>query len=228
MVCEAEDTAFTVTWVASIEDAHAALTSDHYDVALVDHRSAPRAGSTSCGGCAISRLAAARAAGRVRGCAAGRRSLSPRRRRLPGEGRSHGAGAPAGAAPRRRAQPDRGRAPREPGASRAGRAHRQPRAAGGRVAHDFNNLLTGILGCTSRSNASSSRSIRRVSRWRDPAVRRAASRLTRQLLAYSRKQTLEPVPLDLSQVVEGMLEMIRRLIGDHVTFASKRRPACRS
>ncbi len=44
MVCEAEDTAFTVTWVASIDDAHAALTSDHYDVALVDASLGPESG----------------------------------------------------------------------------------------------------------------------------------------------------------------------------------------
>ena len=102
------------------------------------------------------------------------------------------------------------------------------RLAGG-IAHDFNNLLTGILGCTSTLERSSSRTIRP----REPidAMRRTAelaSRLTRQLLAYSGRQTIEPTEIDLNHVVEGLAEMLRRLIGDHLTFDVATRGRCRS
>ncbi|MEN6439138.1 MAG: transporter substrate-binding domain-containing protein [Syntrophobacter sp.] len=90
------------------------------------------------------------------------------------------------------------------------------RLAGG-VAHDFNNMLGIILGYTEMALAQL-----------DPAqplhadlreVRKAANRsadLTRQLLAFARKQTVAPRVLDLNQTVEGMLKMLRRLIGEDI------------
>jgi signal transduction histidine kinase len=92
------------------------------------------------------------------------------------------------------------------------------RLAGG-IAHDFNNLLTGILGYTSLLERDFEPD--HPSRESIDAIRRSselASRLTRQLLAYSRKQTLQPQPLDLNLVIEGLGEMLRRLLSEHLTF----------
>jgi|EndMetStandDraft_3_1072993.scaffolds.fasta_scaffold100311_2 signal transduction histidine kinase len=92
------------------------------------------------------------------------------------------------------------------------------RLAGG-IAHDFNNLLTGILSCT----ATLEQQIDQDHPAREPidAVRRTAelaARLARQLLAYGGRQTIEPAEIDLNRVVEGLAEMLRRLVGDHLTF----------
>jgi two-component system, cell cycle sensor histidine kinase and response regulator CckA len=88
--------------------------------------------------------------------------------------------------------------------------------AGG-VAHDFNNLLTVITGHTDLllgDEAISSRVRDSLEQMRD-ASRRAAT-LTRQLLAFSRKQVLVPAVLDLRAIVSDMGRMLRRLIGDHI------------
>jgi two-component system, cell cycle sensor histidine kinase and response regulator CckA len=95
------------------------------------------------------------------------------------------------------------------------------RLAGG-IAHDFNNLLTGILSCTTRLEEL----IESDHPAREPidSVRRTAelaARLARQLLAYGGRQTIEPSEIDLNRVVEGLAEMLRRLVGDHLTFEVK-------
>jgi PAS domain S-box-containing protein len=88
--------------------------------------------------------------------------------------------------------------------------------AGG-VAHDFNNLLTVIIG---RSQLFLARAAAGDPGRRDvEMVNRAAERaagLTRQLLAFSRKQVLKPEPLDLNALVGGLAPMLRRLIGEHI------------
>jgi signal transduction histidine kinase/CheY-like chemotaxis protein len=90
--------------------------------------------------------------------------------------------------------------------------------AGG-IAHDFNNLLTVISGFTQMALADSSTK----SRTRDDlgqvmgAAERAAG-LTRQLLAFSRKQLLQPTVLDLETVVEDIAPMLRRLVGEHIAL----------
>jgi two-component system, cell cycle sensor histidine kinase and response regulator CckA len=89
------------------------------------------------------------------------------------------------------------------------------RLAGG-VAHDFNNLLTVIFGYTDvllqglepGPLHEATREVRRASE-------RAAA-LTRQLLAFSRKQTLVPEVLDMGDVVRGLSTMVERLIGEDV------------
>jgi PAS domain S-box-containing protein len=90
------------------------------------------------------------------------------------------------------------------------------RLAGG-VAHDFNNLLTVILSYCSilaKGLPRDSRNAHDVEQI-DRAAQRAAE-LTRQLLAFSRRQVLEPKPLELGTTVGAMESMIRRLIGEDV------------
>ena len=91
------------------------------------------------------------------------------------------------------------------------------RLAGG-VAHDFNNLLTAISGYSNlvldRLHARDSDLIEDV-REIDKAAQRAHS-LTRQLLAFSRKQLLQPQILSVNDVVGDMDAMLRRLIGEDI------------
>jgi two-component system, cell cycle sensor histidine kinase and response regulator CckA len=102
------------------------------------------------------------------------------------------------------------------------------RLAGG-VAHDFNNLLTAIIGyadlVTERMDPSE-QTARDVGEIRRAADR--ASGLTRQLLAFSRKQFLNPAVLDLNETVSELLQMLPRVIGDHIrTAASLGQDLCR-
>ena len=92
------------------------------------------------------------------------------------------------------------------------------RLAGG-VAHDFNNLLTAILGYGELilAQAEESPELRANVEEILAAANRAAS-LTRQLLAFSRRQTLQPEPLDLNEVVRGIDKMLRRILGEDLTI----------
>lgn len=87
------------------------------------------------------------------------------------------------------------------------------------VAHDFNNILTVILGNTSlqlRSQHLDEKlnvSLQQVER----AAERATA-LTRQLLAYSRKQIIQRRPLLLNDVVDQTVAMLRRVIGEHISL----------
>ncbi|HEY3803556.1 MAG TPA: ATP-binding protein [Kofleriaceae bacterium] len=90
------------------------------------------------------------------------------------------------------------------------------RLAGG-IAHDFNNLLTVILSYAAmlgRALPKDSRAADDVHQI-DRAAQRAAE-LTRQLLAFSRRQVLEPKALDLGEALQAMATMIRRLIGEDI------------
>jgi len=90
------------------------------------------------------------------------------------------------------------------------------RLAGG-VAHDFNNLLTVIVGRTDmmrREIPDSHPWARELSDILDAAQRAAA--LTQQLLAFSRRQVIDPRPLDLNGVIERSGQLLRRLIGEDV------------
>src|ERR1051325_10557329 len=92
--------------------------------------------------------------------------------------------------------------------------------AGG-IAHDFNNLLTAILGSTQLLlQATPPGDVRRedVEEIRNAGLR--AAELTRQLLAFSRRQVLAPKVLELNAVVANMDKMLRRLIGEDVELAT--------
>jgi PAS domain S-box-containing protein len=98
--------------------------------------------------------------------------------------------------------------------------------AGG-VAHDFNNLLTAIIGFAALAEDE----IRE-----EPAhewlaqIRRSgeqAAAVTRQLLAFGRRQILQPVQLDLNHVVEEVQKMLRRLIGEDITLTTRLAPGLR-
>ena len=101
------------------------------------------------------------------------------------------------------------------------------RLAGG-VAHDFNNLLTAIRGNAELLLADippDSQSREDVEEIRRAADRAAA--LTRQLLAFSRRQVLQPRLLDLNGSVTEMQRMLRRLLGEDVELATRLDPHLR-
>ena len=85
------------------------------------------------------------------------------------------------------------------------------------VAHDFNNLLTVILGFTEVVLADAPTATRHGEDLREiiKAAQRATG-LTRQLLAFSRQQTLHTVPLDVNGLITNMTAMLARLIGEDV------------
>ncbi len=88
--------------------------------------------------------------------------------------------------------------------------------AGG-VAHDFNNMLGVIIGYSQLILAQMNPSLKFHAELEEiqKAARRSAD-LTRQLLTFARKQAVAPKVLDLNQTVEGMLNMLRRLIGENI------------
>ncbi len=92
------------------------------------------------------------------------------------------------------------------------------RLAGG-IAHDFNNLLTTIIGNAELSlmTLSVGEPVYEEMVEIKKSADRAAS-LTRQLLAFSRKQIVEPRVLNLNEVLLDMDKMLRRLIGEHIDY----------
>lgn len=96
--------------------------------------------------------------------------------------------------------------------------------AGG-IAHDFNNLLQAILGFADMAlgGVDPESQVHRDLQ----EVRKAANRaalLTRQLLAFSRRQLLQPSDLDVNQLVTDFAKMLQRLIGEHIEFVFHRSP----
>ena len=92
--------------------------------------------------------------------------------------------------------------------------------AGG-IAHDFNNLLTGISGYTQLALAKltpqhpSFDDLKKV----EQAASRAAT-LTRQILAFSRKQVLEMRNVNLNKIIEDLTRFLRRIIGEHIDLCT--------
>ncbi|GEO99837.1 hybrid sensor histidine kinase/response regulator [Methylobacterium haplocladii] len=91
----------------------------------------------------------------------------------------------------------------------------------GGLAHDFNNLLTGISGSLEllQTRVSQGRlgDVDRYVNAAQGASKRAAA-LTHRLLAFSRRQTLDPKPTDVNRLVVGMEELVRRTIGPQITL----------
>jgi nitrogen-specific signal transduction histidine kinase/CheY-like chemotaxis protein len=92
------------------------------------------------------------------------------------------------------------------------------RLAGG-VAHDFNNLLTIIRGhadllIEQSENESAKKSVDQIQK----AAGRAVG-MTRQLLAFSRMQVLQPRVIDLNSIISEMGKMLPRLIGEHIEYS---------
>lgn len=93
--------------------------------------------------------------------------------------------------------------------------------AGG-VAHDFNNLLTAIIGFSDLlldRHGPGDPSFSDLMQVKQNANR--AANLVRQLLAFSRRQTLRPTVLDVTDVLSELLELIRRLIGENIELEVK-------
>jgi two-component system cell cycle sensor histidine kinase/response regulator CckA len=90
------------------------------------------------------------------------------------------------------------------------------RLAGG-VAHDFNNMIMGILGYADlcRDEVPADHPVVGYLNELTSTAKRSAD-LTRQLLAFARKQDIVPLVLDLNDVISGMLELLRRLIGKNI------------
>jgi len=90
----------------------------------------------------------------------------------------------------------------------------------GGLAHDFNNLLTGISGSLERMQARLSQGrVNDLERYivvAQGAAKRAAA-LTHRLLAFSRRQTLDPKPTSVNRLVAGMEELVRRTVGPAIT-----------
>ena len=86
----------------------------------------------------------------------------------------------------------------------------------GGIAHDFNNLLTGITGSLEllgiRIAQGRLNDVERYSIAAQGAAKRAAA-LTHRLLAFSRRQTLDPKPTDVNRLVSGMEDLVRRTVG---------------
>jgi signal transduction histidine kinase len=94
------------------------------------------------------------------------------------------------------------------------------RLAGG-ISHDFNNILTAILGysdLTLQRLLDGDPLKRNLLEIRNASVRAAA--LTRQLLAFSRKQVLQPITLDLNSVVQDLERMLARMIGEDIELTT--------
>jgi len=88
--------------------------------------------------------------------------------------------------------------------------------AGG-IAHDFNNVLTAIIGFSDlllQTHRPTDPAYKDISNIRSSANRAAA--LVAQLLAFSRRQTLQPEPLQLGEVVSDWVNLMKRTIGEHV------------
>ena len=90
----------------------------------------------------------------------------------------------------------------------------------GGLAHDFNNLLTGITGSLelmqTRLRQGRTTELDRYIRTAETAAQRAAA-LTHRLLAFSRRQTLDPKPTAANRLILGMMELIRRSVGPTIT-----------
>ncbi|HXR01881.1 MAG TPA: PAS domain S-box protein, partial [Pseudomonas sp.] len=89
----------------------------------------------------------------------------------------------------------------------------------GGIAHDFNNMLTGVLGALDliQRRVAAGR-VSEIDRYIDAAMSSAnrAASLTHRLLAFARRQSLNPCPVDVNRMVMSMEELVRRTIGESI------------
>jgi len=94
----------------------------------------------------------------------------------------------------------------------------------GGLAHDFNNLLAGVIGSLEllslRLQQGRSEDLQRYIRSALTSATRATA-LTHRLLAFSRRQTLDPSPTELNGLIEGMMELLQRTIGPMVSYSTQ-------
>ncbi len=91
----------------------------------------------------------------------------------------------------------------------------------GGLAHDFNNLLMGIIGALNRIETRVAQGrVGEIARYLEAASGAAerAAALTHRLLAFSRRQTLDPRTIKVGELIAGIIELIRRTIGPAVTL----------
>jgi PAS domain S-box-containing protein len=91
----------------------------------------------------------------------------------------------------------------------------------GGIAHDFNNLLTGILGSLDlmqrRLRQGDTSQLERYATAASTSANRAAA-LTQRLLAFSRRQPLDPKPVDANKLITSMEDLLRRTIGESIVL----------
>jgi signal transduction histidine kinase len=89
----------------------------------------------------------------------------------------------------------------------------------GGIAHDFNNLLTVMMGSLESiaRRAGDDKALRRALDNAQAGADRAAT-LTQQLLAFARKQSLQPVDQDVNDLIQRMLELLRRALGERISL----------
>lgn len=100
----------------------------------------------------------------------------------------------------------------------------------GGIAHDFNNLLAGILGSAELlerklGQQAGPEILHKLTDAIQVAAKRAAA-LTQRLLAFSRRQTLDPKPTAVNQLVEGMEDLISRAVGPSIGVQISTAPSC--
>ncbi len=91
----------------------------------------------------------------------------------------------------------------------------------GGIAHDFNNLLTGVIGSLDMMQRQIAKGeTSKIERYATTAMTSAnrAAALTHRLLAFSRRQPLDPKPVNANRLVTGMEDLLRRTIGESITL----------
>jgi signal transduction histidine kinase len=94
----------------------------------------------------------------------------------------------------------------------------------GGLAHDFNNLLTAVIGSVDLIKARATDA--RIIRWAENAANAAhrGSKLTSQLLAFSRTQQLATVPVDINALIDNMRDLLNQSLGASVTVETRLQP----
>jgi len=98
----------------------------------------------------------------------------------------------------------------------------------GGIAHDFNNILTGIVGSLElMQRRIAAGRMAEIGRYVDAAITSAnrAAALTHRLLAFGRRQSLDPKPVDVNHLIVSIEDLLRRTLGENITIATALEPA---